>query len=191
MSEDLQSLLEKINRDGVEKAQAAADKIVADAKAKAAEIVKSAKAEAEKAKAEAEKASADYAARATETMGQCARDTIIKIEAAVTTLLENLLAKDVDAALADEKSVAGFVTEAIRSLAGKGEIEVAAAAKLAASLKAQLAAQTNLTVVTDEILDTGFSVKVDGGRVEHAFTGDVIAAELAKRLRPDLAKLLK
>ena len=36
-----------------------------------------------------------------------------------------------------------------------------------------------------------FLVKTDGGRVEHAFTGDVIAEELAKRLRPDLAKLLK
>ena len=34
MSEDLQSLLEKINRDGVQKAQAQADEIVAAAKAK-------------------------------------------------------------------------------------------------------------------------------------------------------------
>ena len=42
----------------------------------------------------------------------------------------------------------------------------------------------------DDALGTGFSVKTDGGRVEHAFTGDVIAEELAKRLRPDLAKLL-
>ena len=67
MSEDLQSLLEKINRDGVEKANAAAEAILADAKAKAADIVKAANAEAAKAKADAEKASADYAARAAET----------------------------------------------------------------------------------------------------------------------------
>ena len=37
MSEDLQSLLEKINREGVEKARTEADKIIADAKAKAAD----------------------------------------------------------------------------------------------------------------------------------------------------------
>ena len=66
MSEDLQSLLEKINREGVEKARAEADKIIADAKAKAADIVKTANAEATKAKADAEKAAADYAARAAE-----------------------------------------------------------------------------------------------------------------------------
>ena len=53
MSEDLQSLLEKINREGVEKARAEADKIIADAKAKAADIVKAANAEAAKAKADA------------------------------------------------------------------------------------------------------------------------------------------
>ena len=48
MSEDLQSLLEKINRDGVEKARAEAEKIIAEAKARADAIVKEAKAEAAK-----------------------------------------------------------------------------------------------------------------------------------------------
>ena len=52
--EDLQSLLEKINRDGVEKAEAEAKKIVAAAQAKADEIVKNAQAAAAKAKAEAQ-----------------------------------------------------------------------------------------------------------------------------------------
>ena len=154
MSEDLQSLLEKINREGVEKARTEADKIIADAKAKAADIVKTANAEAAKAKADAEKAAADYASRAAETVRQAERDTILKIESSVTALLEK-------------------------------------APKLAAALKAQLASKGNVTVVMDDTLGTGFSVKTDGGRVEHAFTGEVIADELAKRLRPDLAKLLK
>ena len=60
-----------------------------------------------------------------------------------------------------------------------------------AALKAQAAALKDFTLVTDEALGTGFSVRLDGGRVEHAYTGEVIAAELAKRLRPDLAALLK
>ena len=116
MSEDLQSLLEKINRDGVEKANAAADKIIADAKAKAAEIVKAATADAAKAKADAEKAAADYTARASETVAQAARDTILKIEASVTAMLTALLAKDVDATLSDEKNVAALALEAVKGL---------------------------------------------------------------------------
>ncbi|MBO7482746.1 MAG: hypothetical protein J6U17_02520 [Kiritimatiellae bacterium] len=189
MSEDLQSLLEKINRDGVEKANAEAESIVATARTRAAEIVKSANEEAAKAKADAEKAAADYVERAKVTLAQAARDTVLKIEGSVTALLEKLLAKDVDKALADEKNACALAAEAVKGLVGS--VEVAAPAKLAPALKAQLAAQKNVTVVLDETLESGFSVKADAGRVEHSFTPDMIAAELAKRLRPDLAALLK
>lgn len=187
--EDLQGLLEKINRDGVEKANAEAARIVGDAEAKAAAIVKEAEAAAAQAKASAEKAAADYQARAAETVKQAARDVVLGVKEAVTALLEKLLAQDVDAALADGKTATELVAAAIRDLTGPGEI--VAGAKLAAALKAQAAALKDFTVVTDDAIGTGFAVRLDGGRVEHAFTGEVIAAELAKRLRPDLAALLK
>lgn len=187
--EDLQGLLEKINRDGVEKANAEAVRIVGDAKAKAAALVKAAESAAAQAKAAAEKAAADYQARAAETVKQAARDVVLGVRESVTRLLEGLLAKDVEAALADDAVAVGLVSAAIRDLTGPGE--VVAGAKLAAALKAQAAALKDFTLVTDEALGTGFSVRLDGGRVEHAYTGEVIAAELAKRLRPDLAALLK
>ena len=189
MSEDLQSLLEKINREGVEKARAESDRIVAEAKAKAAEIVKAAEEQSAKAKADADQASKDYAARAEETIRQAARDTVLSVEASVTALLEKTLARDVDRALADEKTVGALVAEAVKGLVGP--VEVAADPKLAAALKAQLSAQGSVKVVLDESVGSGFSVRVDGGRIEHDFKKDAIAAELAKRLRPDLAKLMK
>lgn len=189
MSEDLQSLLEKINRDGVEKADAEAAKIIAKAKADAEALLKSARDEAAKAKADAEQASADYAARAAETIRQAARDTVISVQEAVTKLLEKVLVQNVDAALANPATAAEIAAVAVKELTGPAE--VITGAKLAAALKAQLAARTNITVVTDETMETGFSVKTEGGRVEHAFTGEVIADELAKRLRPDLAALMK
>ena len=139
MSEDLQSLLEKINREGVEKARAESDRIVAEAKAKAAEIVKAAEEQSAKAKADADQASKDYAARAEETIRQAARDTVLSVEASVTALLEKTLARDVDRALADEKTVGALVADAVKGLVGP--VEVAADPKLAAALKAQLSAQ--------------------------------------------------
>lgn len=186
--EDLQGLLEKINRDGVEKAQAEADRIVSAAKAKAAEITKAASEEAAKAKADAEKAAEDYAKRAAETVRQAARDTVIEVRGAVSALLERILAKDVEKALSDEATVAAISAEAVKGLCGP--VEVAAPAKLAAALKAQLASQQNVKVVLDETTGAGFSVKLDGGRIEHSFTPEAIAGELARRLRPDLAALL-
>lgn len=190
MSENLQSLLEKINRDGVEKAQAEADRIIGEAKVKAAAIVKEAQEVAARAQAEADKSAAEYASRAEATICQAARDTVLSVEGAVTRLLERVLTKDVDLALADEKTALALVSDAIKAVAGEAEVAVAGA-KLASALKAQLAAQRTIQVTLDETLGTGFSVKLDGGRVEHTFTGDAISAELAKRLRADLAKLVK
>jgi len=187
--EDLQNLLEKINRDGVEKAEKEAKKILADAKAKADAIIVDARAESAKAKADAEKAAADYAIRAEETIRQAARDTVLKVEASLKALLEKLLVEDVEKALADEATVTVLVNEAIRNVIGSAD--VAAPAKLVPTLKAQRADRGSITVVTDDTLGTGVTVRTEGGRVESAFTADIIAAELAKRLRPDLAKLLK
>ena len=185
--EDLQSLLEKINRDGVEKADAEAQKIIEEAKAKADAIVKEALAAAAKSKDESEKASAAYADRAAETIRQAARDITIGVKDALTALLEKLLAKDIDAALG--ASAAQIVSDAIKGMTGPGVITCGP--KLAAALKAQLAANANFTVVIDETIGTGFTVKTDGGRVEHDFTAETISAELARRLRPDLAALVK
>jgi len=135
--EDLQGILEKINRDGVEKANAAAAQILADAKAKAAAVAKAAAEEAARVKAEAEKSAAASSARAAETIRQAARDTVLKVESSVTAMLGRLLAKEVDKALADEKTLAELVTEAVRGLAGPAEVAVPP--KLAPALKAALA----------------------------------------------------
>ncbi len=191
MSEDLQSLLEKINRDGVQKAQAQADKIVADAKAKADAIVKAAESSAAAAKADADKAAAAYAERAKETIRQAARDIVLDAKNSVDALLDKLLAENVGKALSDPATVQKLVGDAVVEFASKGDVDVALAPKVAATLAASLAAKGNFKVVTDETLDTGFTVKLDGGRVEHSYTKEVIAEELAKRLRPDLAELVK
>lgn len=186
--EDLQNLLEKINREGIEKADAEARKIVEAAQAKADALVKAAREEADRAKAAAEKDSVASAARAAETIRQAARDVILGVKDSITALLEQLLTKGIDRSLADEKTAADLVATAIRDLTGPGEITCGP--KLAAALKAQLAANPGFTIITDTTRETGFTVKLDGGRIEHAFTTEVIASELAKRLRPDLAKLV-
>jgi len=187
--EDLQSLLEKINREGVEKADAEAKKIVDEAQAQADALLKTAQSAAAQAKADADREAAAYAERAKESVGQAARDVILGVKDAITILLENILVKEVDKALSDEKTVLDLVSTAIKGLTGSGEISCGPT--LAKTLSARLASSTPFTVVTNEAQGTGFTVKLDGGRIEHAFTGEVIAAELAKRLRPDLAALLK
>ena len=189
MSEELQSLIEKINRDGVEKANAEAERIVAEAREQAAMIVKTAKDEAAKSAKAAKDESELSAERAKETLRQAARDAIISVEGAVTRLLEKILAANVDDALSNPATAADIAGDAVKTLVGTGEI--IAGPKIAAALKAELASKQNFTVVMDETLGSGFKVKMEGGRVEHDFTGATVAAELAKRLRPDLAALMQ
>ena len=183
--EDLQSLLEKINRDGVEKAEAEAKKIVDAAKARASAVVADAEAAAAKMREDAERDTAAYVARAEESLRQAARDTVIKVENSILALLEKTLAKDVEKALSDEKTICDLVAEAVKGLASPATVS------LAPAVKARLAANEQVTVVLDEVSGAGFSVKTDGGRVESSFSAEDIASEIAKRLRPDLAKLIK
>lgn len=189
MSEDIQSLLEKINKEGVEKARAQATEIIEAAQKEAAKIVADAKAEAADEKAAAQRDAERYMLGATETLRQAARDMIANVEQSVTAFLENLLLKNVDLSLASPENAAKLVCAAVEGVAKSGEI--VCNKEIAQALQAQLASLKNFTVIVDETSLSGFSVKLDGGRIEHDFTAQTIAGELAKRLRPDLAALMK
>ena len=191
MAEELQQLLEKIQRDGVDKANAEAAAIVAKAKAEADTIVKKAQEDAAAAEAKGKADAEAYAARARETISQAARDTVLKVKEDVTKLLTQLLAQDVSAALATE--AVPLAAAAVKELVTGSGAEVAASAKLVDALRAQLAAQAQngVKVVADEMTGAGFTVKLDNGRVEHDFTDAAISEALAQRLRADLANLLK
>ena len=96
MAEELQQLLEKIQHDGVEKANAEAAAILAKAKAEAAAILKDAEDRAAACRAQAEADAAAFAERAGKTVSQAARDTVLEVRQGIDRLLENLLAKDVE-----------------------------------------------------------------------------------------------
>ena len=105
-----------------------------------------------------------------------------------------LLLKDINGAMSDTSLVPQLAAEAVRAyIGGKDGIEVAAAGKLADALRARLASEaaSGVTVVTDESVGSGFSIRLAGGRIEHSFTGKAVAEALSKQLRPRLAALLK
>lgn len=191
MAEELQQLLEKIQHDGVEKANAEAAAIISKAKAEAEACKKAAAEEAAAATAKAEAEAKASAERAEKTIQQAARDTIREVKNALDALFENLLTKNVNAALSTPGEAAKIALDAIRSL-NADDAEVAANEKLAAALKAQLAADAakGVKVVLDPSVGSGFSIRLDGGRVEYDFSEAAISAAIAKRLRPALAALL-
>lgn len=192
MAEELQQLLEKIQREGVDKANAEAKAITDKANAEAKAMAEKAREEAEAARAKAEEDAKSYAERAAVTIRQAARDTMLEIKNSVEGLFTALLVQDVKKALAD--NAVELAGEAVKALAtGSEDAQVAANARLAEALRAQLAdsAAAGVKVVTDDSVGNGFSIRLDGGRVEHDFSEQAITAALAQRLRPDLAKILE
>ena len=79
MAEDLQALMERIQKDAVEKAELAAADIISKAKDKAAEIVKAAEDEAKAKLENADKEAQAFTERSERTLEQSARDLLLSV----------------------------------------------------------------------------------------------------------------
>ena len=139
MSEDLQSLLDKINADGIQKAEAESAKIIADAKAEAARIIADARAESSKITADAEAAAETFKARAVSGARQAARDIVLQLRADLAARVNEIVSGAASEVLTPE-----FMTQLIKMLADKfvaspdAEVTVRCAVKDLAALDAAL-----------------------------------------------------
>ena len=116
---------------------------------------------------------------------------LLKLGQDITALLERTLGGAVDESLKAGPLVEKLVADAVTAYIKGGAVNVVTAPDVAKALKTKLAAQKDVTVVTDAQMGTGFRVKLAGGRVEHDFTGASVTEALAALLRPQLADLLK
>ena len=123
MADELQSLLEKINAEGVKKAEAERAEILAAAKAEAKQIVDAAKAEAERIAAEAEAESATLRQRAESEVKQAARDTLLELKAELETRLNNAVNGAAAQAL-DPQLMAEIVKAMVAKFADDPDAEV-------------------------------------------------------------------
>lgn len=197
MSEELQSLLERIEKDGVAKANAQADDILNNAKTKAAKLIEDAEAKAAQILEKAESDSKVFEARSAKALEQAARDTVLSVESAVTAIFDRIAGKAVAESL-DLTTVQNAVAALI-----DGYIKADAAATVTLS-EAQRAGVTDylagkfqallnegLTIEGSSSIASGFKVTLTKDHVEHDFTGKAVADALATMIRPELAKIVK
>ncbi|MBR2364998.1 MAG: hypothetical protein IKA79_07340 [Lentisphaeria bacterium] len=199
MSEDIQSLLDRINAEGVEKAEAESAKIIADAKAQAAKIIADAKAQADKLAEEGAEKAAVNEMRAKEAIKQAARDILIALKSDLLAKLSAAVKECTSAALTEDvmgniilEMAKGYVKDPRASelqllLSRKDAESVEAILKKAflASLKAK-----PVLNFTDDF-NSGLQISFKENDVFFDFSDEALAEVLCKFVSPKLAEVIK
>lgn len=199
MAEELQHLIERIRKEGVESGEKAADSLVAEAKKKATALVADAQKQAKDLVEKAEKDAAAFAERGKATLQQSARDLLISIGGSVGNVVAGTVDEKVGAALTPDLMAQMLLklAEAYAKDGGERGIEAMLGEADAAALKAAFAKNyqdklaAGIQIESDKEIFQGFRVGVKGGQVFHDFTKEAIAESLAHFLRPELAEIVK
>lgn len=199
MSTELQSLLDKIQSEGVAKAEAEANRILEEARKKAAAIVAEAETQRTASQARAETEAQQFQQRAEQSVRQAARDAVLGVREAVEQMLRRILLSGVTQALAPDV-MKTLVIEAVRAYiatssggehaAVKVPPDQAGALREAVLQEVREAAAKGLEIRPDRDVRAGFRVSLAEGRIEHDFTAEAIQDAMARLLRPALAELL-
>jgi len=199
MSENLKGLLEKINQEGIksaeekamvieDKAGKNAEKILGDARKLADEIIRKAKAEAEKAKA-----CSDLSIK------QASRDLLLGLKEDIRKTLNKIISGEINQALSSEEIaaiLAGLIdryvekngkTDDIKVLVKKEDLE-----KIKNTFVSKLKDKVKAGVEfrPSQNINAGFSISFDKGRSYFDFSDEGLMEALGAYLNPELAKII-
>ncbi len=197
MVEDLKSLIEKINQEGVKAAEDKAKDIETSARKKAEEIVAIARREAEKIIADAKSEVARMEKSGEASLKQAGRNLLISLRKEIDSILGRLVTLRVR-----DELTPGVISDIISSLVknykggeeddviislSKGDLE-----RLKKGFLAKLKEETKKGIVLKHAQDiqAGFIISYDSGRSHFDFTDKGLADHISAYLRPHLAELL-
>ncbi len=201
MEKKLQELTEKIYSEGVEKAEAEAQKILDSAKKKSDELMNKAKAEADKTIAEAEKKAEEIIRNSQSEMKLASNQAVSEVKHKLTDIISSKAASSsVEAAFCDQDFLKKLVETAVKSFfadTSKGmdielllpESERSGLDKfLSSDVKKQLDA--GLKVSFDADIEKGFKIGPADGSYKLSFTEKDFENFFKKYLRPKTVELL-
>jgi V/A-type H+-transporting ATPase subunit E len=199
VEQELQELLEQIQREGVAKAEAEAKTILDRARGEADRIRADAQKAADELRARAERDSAAFSERARASLEQAARDVVLSTGNALSAALREIVLRDTREALTPEtlRPIIERLVVAHFQASGAGGAEVLlgpdAAARLADQLMQRFAGalRGGLQVRAETGIRGGFKVVVSGESVQHDLTDAAIADALCELVRPRIAEIVR
>ena len=200
MAEDLQSLLAKIQEQGLDKANAERAAIIKKAEQEAAEITAKAKAAADAMRRAAEEECASLTKRAESAVKQAARDIVLKLNVELKERLNAILQENTANAMTPElmgRIIHEMAAAYIKDGKQEAKLEVLVSPKsleemnaaLKGSLKDSFVKQP--TLFADMELGGGLKVSVSGNDVFYDFSDDAITDIVAAYIGPRLAAIVK
>lgn len=198
MAEELQSLLEKINNDGILKAEAEKARIIAVARAEADAIRSAAEKDAALCKAEAEKASAAFYEKSVSALKQAQRDILLQLRSEIQERLESAVGESVAQALAPE-----FMAQLIKDLCAAFAADPAKEVAVRCAVKDQTALENAVrsaladsfakapSVLGTKGVSAGLEISFDGGKSYFDFTADALGDVMNSYIGENLAAIFK
>lgn len=200
MPEELQNLLERIQKDGVDKAEAEAGRIVSEAKKSAQAIKAEAEEAADAAMKKAELDGKAFIERGRKSLEQAARDVILSVGDAVSSTMVGIVDREVSQALTGDtlkKMLTTVVELYCKKKSGSTAIDILLNAEQQQEIvnffmsKYAEAVRNGLEIKADGGIVSGFRVSVADEKVEHDFSGEAITEALCQLLRPHLAEIVR
>ncbi len=200
MVDELQNLLDRIQRDGVEQAEAEASRIVQQAKDKAREIVEGAERQAVDIVAQADKDSVVFVERGTKALEQAARDVVIGVQKG----LERIFQESVKESAGEALTAANMAEMIVKLAEAYGEhdlkesrVEVLVSPKdrdrfvklVMGKYRASLG--RGVEIHPEAGVRKGFKVSFKDDKLYHDFTLEAVADALAGLLKTPLRDIVK
>jgi V/A-type H+-transporting ATPase subunit E len=200
MAEKLKELIQKINEEGVKKAEDRAKAIELEAKKTSERIVKDAKEDVRKIVEEAEKSAKKTKETAERALKQASRDLMLSLKDEIRKIFDKIVAAETRKSMSQDemreilgKVIGNYINKGgkssdIKVLLGKDDLDDLKKTFIA-RLKEKL--KDGIEFKPSPNISAGFSISFDKGKSFFDFTDEGLAGALCAYLNPELAKLLK
>jgi len=195
MEMNLENLIEKIKKEGIEEAQSTSEEIIKKAKQEAVSIIDQSKKEAEKNIENAEKQAAQFQKNAELAVRQAARDTVILVKEKLTNLFDRVFKKEIANSLSPD-FLNGLIGKIVTQWSSNPNTEITINESdkdkleelLFSSLKGEI--KESITIKASNNIAKGFRIGQQNGQVYYDFSDDSITDVLKTFLNPRLKEIM-
>lgn len=196
MSDTLNTLIEKIQREGIEEAEAKARQIETEARERAQKIIEEARTKADSLLSEAKQNLEKIKKSDEKALSYAGRNLLISVRQEINAILLKVIKEDIRETLSDEM-LYGIIEKLILEQSAQPETdiiviltpqELTALGSFLVNLQAQL--KKSITLRHSNQFDRGFVISYDAGRSYFDFSDHALGEAIMKYLKPRLAAIL-